>query len=156
MKWHLAQTNIGVAKYTYEDPQFAGFVSELDHINALADTSPGFVWRFVQEDESEAGRDVFADEKVLFNMSMWESRDALMNYVYHTEHVDILRKRADWFIPQERPILALWWQPADTIPTVVQARHRLDRLAQAGPTEDAFTFRRFFEAPADEETGNGG
>ena len=156
MKWHLAQTNIGIAKYTYEDPQFAAFVSELDRINALADTSPGFVWRFVQEDENEAGRDVFADENVLFNMSMWESREALMNYVYHTEHVDILRKRADWFIPQDRPILALWWQPAGTIPTVVEARHRLDRLAQAGPTEDAFTFRRFFEAPADEETGNGG
>lgn len=156
MKWHLAQTNIGVAKYSYEDSQFAGFVSELDRINALADTSPGFVWRFVQEDENEAGRDVFADESVLFNMSMWESREALMNYVYHTEHVDILRKRADWFIPQDRPILALWWQPAGTIPTVVEARHRLDRLAQAGPTEDAFTFRRFFEAPADEEIGNGG
>ena len=79
-----------------------------------------------------------------------------MDYVYHTEHVDILRKRAEWFIPQDRPILALWWQPAGTIPTVVEARHRLDRLAQAGPTEDAFTFRRFFEAPTDEEIGNGG
>ena len=156
MKWHLAQTNIGIAKYTYEDSQFEGFVNELDRINALADTSPGFVWRFVQEDENEAGREAFADENVLFNMSMWESREALMNYVYHTEHVDILRKRAEWFVPQDRPILALWWQPAGTIPTVVEARHRLDRLAQAGPTEDAFTFRRFFEAPEDEETGNGG
>lgn len=149
MKWHLAQTNIGIAKYTYEDSQFEGFVNELDRINALADTSPGFVWRFVQEDENEAGREAFADENVLFNMSMWESREALMNYVYHTEHVDILRKRADWFVPQDRPILALWWQSAGTIPTVVEARHRLDRLLQAGPTEDAFTFRRFFEAPAE-------
>jgi hypothetical protein len=151
VKWQLAQTNIGVARYAYDDPEFAGFVSELDRINALADRAAGFVWRYVQEDEHEAGRQVFADENVLFNMSLWESRKALMNYVYHSDHVNILRKRAEWFIPQNRPTLALWWQRAGTIPTVVEARHRLDRLAQAGPTEDAFTFRHFFAAPAVEE-----
>ena len=67
-------------------------------------------------------------------------------------HVDILRKRAEWFVPLDRPVMALWWQPVGTIPTVTEARHRLDRLAQVGPTEDAFTFRHFFAAPADEET----
>ena len=152
MKWHLAQTNIGSAKFTYDNPRFAEFVDNLDRINALADAAPGFVWRYVQEDEHEAGREVFANDNVLFNMSVWESREALMDYVYKTDHVDILRKRAQWFVPLDRPIMALWWQPAGTIPTVTEARHRLDRLVQAGPTEDAFTFRHFLEAPADEET----
>ena len=141
--------------YTYEDPRFTEFVENLDRINALADGSPGFVWRYVQEDEYEAGRDVFGDEKLLFNMSMWESKEALMEYVYKSDHVDILRKRAEWFVQQEGPILALWWQPAGTIPTVTEAKHRLERLQQAGPTEDVFTFRRFFEAPKGEESANG-
>jgi Domain of unknown function (DUF3291) len=155
MKWHLAQANIGVAKYSYDDPRFAGFVDNLERINALADEAPGFVWRYVQDDEQEAGRDVFGDANVLFNMTMWESREALMDYVYKSDHVDILRQRAQWFIPQNRPILALWWQAAGTRPTVTEAKHRLARLAQTGPSGDAFTFGRYFEAPRDEEIAHG-
>ena len=155
MSWHLAQVNTGVAKYTYEDPRFAEFVDNLERINALADASPGFVWRYVQEDEYEAGREVFGEPGLLFNMSMWESKEALMDYVYKSDHVDILRKRAEWFIQQKGPILALWWQAAGTIPTVTEAKQRLQRLAQAGPTEDAFTFRHFFEAPRGEAVANG-
>ena len=155
MNWHLAQVNIGVAKFGYEDPRFAEFVDNLDRINVLADESPGFVWRYVQEDECEAGRDVFGDESLLFNMSIWESKEALMEYVYKSDHVQILHRRAKWFVNQERPILALWWQLAGTKPTVVEAKHRLERLAQAGPTEDAFTFRQFFEAPQIEDYASG-
>lgn len=147
MNWHLAQVNIGVAKFGYEDPRFAGFVDNLDRINALADDSPGFVWRYTQEDECEAGRDVIHEESLLFNMSLWESREALMDYVYQSDHVHILRKRAEWFVSQDRPIVALWWQAAGTIPTVPESRHRLEMLAQAGPSEDAFAFRNFFDPP---------
>lgn len=155
MSCHLAQVNIAVAKYSYEDSRFAGFVDELERINALADAAPGFVWRYVAEDETAAGTEVFGDDDLLFNMSMWESREALMDFVYQADHVDILRRRAEWFVPQDRPILALWWQPAGTMPTVVEAKHRLKRLGQVGPSEDAFTFRRFFAAP-DGETANVG
>lgn len=155
MNWHLAQVNIGVAKFDYDDPRFADFVNNLDRINALADESPGFVWRYVQEDENEAGRDVFGDEKLLFNMSIWESKEALMDYVYVSDHVHILRKRSEWFVNQARPILALWWQPAGTKPTVLEAKHRLDRLLETGPTEYAFTFRRFFDAPQSARSANG-
>ena len=153
MKWHLAQANIAVARYDYDDPAFAGFVQNLDRINELADRAPGFVWRYIGEDETEVGREVFGDQNLLFNMSMWVSKDALMDYVYKTDHVHILRKRADWFVPQPGPILALWWQPAGTIPTPAESRHRLERLAESGPTEDAFTFRQFFEAPEEEPVG---
>jgi hypothetical protein len=147
LKWHLAQVNIGVAKFGYDDPRLAEFVDNLDRINVLADESPGFIWRFAQQDEYEAGRDVFGDEKLLFNMSLWESREALMDYVYKSDHVHILRKRAEWFVNQNRPILALWWHAAGTKPSVHEAKDRLDRLARNGPTEDAFTFRHFYDAP---------
>ncbi len=147
MNWHLTQVNIATAKYAYDDPRFAGFVDNLDRINTLADKAPGFVWRYVAEDETAAGKDVFKDESMLFNMSVWESRDALMDYVYKSVHVDILRNRAEWFAQQRGPILVLWWQPADELPTVSDAKHKLERLAEHGPTQDAFTFRQFFEAP---------
>lgn len=155
MTYHLAQANVAIAKYGYEDPGFAGFVDNLDRINALAESSPGYVWRYIAEDETEAGTEVFGDEYMLFNMSVWESKEALMNYVYHTAHVEILRKRAEWFEPMDGPILTMWWVPEGTLPTVTEARHRLELLKLNGPTQDAFTFRSFFEAPATEETASG-
>ena len=153
MKFHLAQTNVGIARYSYDDPRFAEFVDNLESINALADAAPGFVWRYVAEDETEAGSEVFGDDDMLFNMSVWESKASLMDYVYHTAHVDILRKRAEWFEPMEGPILAMWWVPAGSLPTVAEAKHRLELLKLNGPTQDAFTFRHFFEAPAEEAVG---
>lgn len=147
MKWHLAQTNIGIGRYHYDDPRMAEFVDNLAHINELADNSPGFIWRYEQEDDYEAGREVFGDDTMLFNMSMWESKDVLMDYAYRSEHVRFLRRRAEWFVPCDKPTLALWWQPAGTKPTVVEARHRLELLMQSGPTIDSFTFRHFFDPP---------
>lgn len=153
MKFHLAQTNVGIPKYSYEDPRFAEFVDNLDRINALADSSPGFVWRYVAEDETEAGGEVFGDDNMLFNMLLWESKEVLMNYVYHTDHLEILRKRDEWFEPMERPIQAMWWVPEGTLPTVTEAKHRLELVKLNGPTEDTFRFRHFFEAPVAETAG---
>ncbi len=147
MKWHLGQANIGVARYAYTDPAFAGLVDNLGCINALAEKAAGFVWRHVADDETAAGKDIFADDNMLFNLSVWESRDTLMEYVYKTDHVKILRKRAEWFVQQKGPILALWWQPAGTLPTPTEAKHRLQVLGLNGPTEEAFTFRQFFAEP---------
>lgn len=155
MNFHLAQANVAIARYSYDDPQFAGFVDNLDRINELADSSQGFVWRYVAEDETEAGTEVFGDEYMLFNMSVWESKEALMNYVYHTSHVEMLRQRAEWFESMEGPILAMWWVPEGTLPTVTEAKHRLELLKLNEPTPDAFTFRSFFEAPATEDPAGG-
>ena len=155
MSYHLAQVNVAIAKYSYDDPRFAGFVDNLDRVYALAESTPGFVWRHVKIDDDEEVRAVFGEPDIIFNMSIWESKEALSDFVYKSDHVDILRQRAEWFIPQNRPTMALWWQKAGTIPTFLQARHRLEVLAQSGPTEDAFTFGSFFEAPAEKETAHG-
>jgi hypothetical protein len=146
--FHLVHVNIAVAKYDYEDPRFAGFVDNLDLINDVADHSPGFVWRYVTEDDDAEAKRVFENDALLFNMSVWESVDSLRRFAYESDHLGILRQRGDWFIPQDNPIVALWWQPAGQIPGIVDAKHRLDCLAKLGPTADAFTFRSAFEAPA--------
>ena len=155
MNFHLAQVNIAIAKYSYDDLRFAGFVDNLDRIYELAESTPGFVWRHITVNDDAEVKAAFAEGNLIFNMSVWESKEALRDFIYLSEHVDILRQRGEWFVPQNRPIMALWWQAAGTIPTIAEAKHRLERLAQAGATDDAFTFRHFFDAPGLEEASNG-
>ena len=151
MTFHLAQANIAIAKFRYDEAEFAGFVDNLDRIYELAERSPGFVWRYVSQDEDAEAKAVFAQESLIFNMSLWKSMAELHDFVYNSDHLEILQQRADWFVPYDRPSMALWWQPAGQIPTVSEARHRIDCLAQAGPTADAFTFRNAFDAPEQSE-----
>jgi len=155
MGFHLAQVNVGITKYAYDDPRFAGFVDNLDRVYDLAESTPGFVWRHLTVDEDAEAKQVFGEPNLIFNMSVWESKEALREFVYKSDHASILRRRGDWFVAMNRPVFALWWQPAGTIPTIVESGHRLDRLQQAGPTEDAFTFRNFFEAPLVKEIASG-
>ena len=125
-----------------------GFRKQLDPINVLADGSPGFVWRLQTEDgNATAVRPYPDDDLMAINMSVWESLEALQQFVYKTEHVQTLRARNQWFEPIEGPILALWWIPAGHIPTVAEARGRLQHLKERGPTVYAFTFRTPFLAP---------
>ena len=52
-----------------------------------------------------------------------------------------------WFESIEGPILVLWWIPARHVPTVAEARERLEHLKERGPSPDAFTFRTPFPFP---------
>ena len=146
-RFHLAQANIGRIRAPLEDPIMEGFRSQLDPINALADRSPGFVWRLQTEDGNAMAIRPFADERVAINMSVWESLEALQQFVYQSAHVGPLRDRKQWFEPIEGPILVLWWIPAGHVPTVAEALERLQHLKQNGPSPDAFTFRTPFPAP---------
>jgi hypothetical protein len=144
----LAQVNIGRFRAPIGDPIMEGFRTQLDPINALADRSPGFVWRLQTEDgNATAVRPDATDDRMAINMSVWESLDALQQYVYRTAHVGPLRDRKQWFEPIEGPILALWWIAAGHIPTVAEAMARLQILKERGPSPDAFTFRTPFPAP---------
>ena len=154
MNFHLVQVNIAYAKFDMDDPRMAGFTDNLDRINGIADESPGFVWRYVSDDNDAAVKALFGDPMLLFNMSVWESIKALEDFAYRSDHVGILRQRAEWFVPQKGPSMALWWTAAGTLPGITEAKHRLERLAQAGPTEDAFTFRRAFEAPKEQKAAS--
>ena len=147
-RYHLAQVNIGRLRAPIDDPIMEGFRTQLDPINALADRTPGFVWRL----QTSAGnateiRPYADDDRMAINMSVWESFEALQQYVYKSAHVGPLRDRKQWFEPIEGPILALWWVPAGHIPTVDEAKDRLQHLKEHGPSPHAFTFRKPFPAP---------
>lgn len=126
----------------------AGFVARLQPLNELADASAGFIWRY-QTDAGDATEvRVFDDPLILFNMSVWESIEALEAYVYRSNHVEAVQKRADWFERPTRPPLVMWWIEAGHIPSVEEARERFELLWRDGPSAAAFSFKKRFPPPA--------
>jgi hypothetical protein len=103
------------------------------------------VWRLQTEDGNATAVHVFDDDLLLVNMSVWESLDALAEFVYRSEHVAVMRRRGEWFERMDEAFLVLWWVPAGTIPSVADAQARLELLRREGPTPMAFTFRHHFE-----------
>lgn len=144
---HLAQCNIGRVRAPVDSPLLAGFASALAPINALADHTPGFVWRLETDDGDATAIRAFDDDMLLINMSVWESIDSLAEFVYRSAHRDVMRQRARWFEKMADAYMVLWWIPAGTIPTVTDAKVRLDLLRRDGPSPEAFTFRSPFPSP---------
>ena len=141
---HLAQVNIARMKAPLESPELAGFVARLAEINALADQSAGFVWRLQLEGGDATYLRPYDDDRILFNMSVWESVESLKAYVYRSQHAELLRQRREWFLHFDAPYSALWWVPSGHRPPVDEAKERLAHLAENGPTSYAFTFKTTF------------
>jgi Domain of unknown function (DUF3291) len=145
--YQLAQVNIGRIRGPMDSEVMAEFAAALDPVNAIADAAPGFVWRLQDDDGNATSIHVFDDDRMLINMSVWASLDALADFVMRTEHRDYLRRRREWFERIEQPFVALWWVPAGHLPTPAEAKERVDHLAEHGPTPHAFSFRQAFPPP---------
>ena len=145
--FHLAQINAGRILGPIDSAIMAEFVARLDEINALADRSPGFIWRLKTEDGDATAIRPFDDDMIIITMSVWESPAALHAYVYQSAHAEVMRRRREWFSRMTDAFLALWWVPAGHIPTVAEGVARLERLRADGPTPHAFTFRQQFPPP---------
>ena len=141
---HLAQLNVGRLRAPMDDPQIDDFRDNLDRINELAEASPGYVWRLQDESGNATGIKPYGDELEIVNLTVWTSVEALADFTYRTGHVELLRRRREFFEAASVPILCLWWVPEGTIPSVEDAIARLDHLRAHGPTPTAFTFRQRF------------
>ena len=144
--FHLAQLNVATMLAPLDDPRMKGFVEALDHINAIADVSPGFVWR-LKDDAGNATALRPFEADMIVNMSVWESAEALFDYVYRSGHQAYLARRKEWFAMPAEAHLVLWWIPAGTRPTIEEAKRRLDLLRQICPSPEAFTFKQRYPAP---------
>jgi hypothetical protein len=145
MHFNIAQVNIGRIRAELNDPIMAGFVNRLDEINALADASPGFVWRLIVNDGNATYLRPFGDPRMLLNMSVWGTVEELRNFVFQTVHKELLRQRHAWFEKLTEVYTALWWVPTGHIPSVDEAKQRLAHLEANGPTQFAFTFQSVFQ-----------
>jgi hypothetical protein len=141
----LAQLNVARLLAPIDSAQLADFVAALDAVNALADAAPGFVWRLQDESGNATGLQPWGDD-IIVNLSVWESVEALRSYAFGAGHVEVLRRRREWFAPMGSAYLVLWWVPDGHRPSLEEAHARLELLDAAGPTAEAFTLRTTFPA----------
>ena len=149
-RYEIAQLNVGRAVAPLEDAVMADFVNWLDEINALAERSPGFVWRLQGDNGNNTGLKVCDDPRFIVNLSVWTSIDALYDFTYRTDHKTVFKRRHEWFERLGQPNTVLWWHPAGSVPSVEEALARLERLRALGPTPEAFTFKQRFPRPQGE------
>jgi Domain of unknown function (DUF3291) len=115
MSHHLAQVNIAKLLAPIDSPQIADFFNALDEVNALAESSPGFVWRLVGDGNDATSLRPFDDPDTIVNMSVWESPEQLKTYAYRGLHVEFFKRRHEWFHTTDRAVAA-WWVNAGQIP----------------------------------------
>ncbi len=139
----LAQLNIAKLRFELDSPELSEFVANLDRINQLAESTEGFIWRFLGDKPAET--EVFGNG-IIVNLSTWTDIKSLHQFVYRSDHKAIMRKREHWFEPLEI-YNVLWWQPANQHPSLDEAKARLTHLAENGSGPQAFTFRNQWPAP---------
>jgi hypothetical protein len=147
----LAEVNIARALAPITDPLMSGFVEQLDAINALADNSPGFLWRLQTPEGNATALHPYEDDLIIVNLSLWASLADLSAFVYESRHRSVLQQRRQWFERFDGPYLALWWVPSGHLPTIEEAKERLAFLRDHGETAYAFSFKRQFPAPASDQ-----
>ena len=145
--YHIAQFNIARMFAPIDDPIMAEFVVQLAPVNALADGSPGFVWRLQTDSGDATSIKVYDDDKIIVNLTVWESVEALREFVYKNAHYGVLRDRNRWFEKFDGPYYALWWVPAGELPTTEEGKERLAYLCEHGDTSHAFSFKNLFPEP---------
>ncbi len=144
--FHLAQINVGRLLAPIDSPQLKDFKDNLDRINALAESQPGFVWRLTGEGDNAIDVRPFEDPEMAVNLSVWTGLEPLAAFVYRTAHRDIMRRRREWFEVMET-FMTLWWIPIGHVPTPEEGWAKLKLLERLGSTAEAFTFRNPFPAP---------
>lgn len=148
MQYQLAEINIATFRVPMSDPVNAGFVAELDRVNALAESAPGFVWRLVGEGNNALDIQAFDNPNIAINMSVWQDVDSLARFVYRSEaHRAIMRRRREWFDRMDFH-LALWWVEAGHRPTIAEGKARLEILSRVGSSPAAFLFNKPFPPPS--------
>jgi hypothetical protein len=146
--YQIAQINIARMKgVNINDPIMKEFVDNLESINAIAENSGGFVWRLKDENNNAVYLNPFNDEQVIINISVWESIEALENFMYRTFHSDFLKRRKEWFQAYGKAHAAMWWIPDGQFPSQEEAIEKLEDLQKNGPTEKVFDFKKKFSAP---------
>jgi hypothetical protein len=145
MIYHLAQVNIAKRLAPMDDPIMQDFINNVEKINAIADEAEGFIWR-MQDEDKDLGADIFQDDTLLINMSVWESLVSLFNYTYKSGHIEVFKRKKEWFSKMKMVHMAFWYIPEGYEPTFQDAKQRLDYLNKYGDTPYAFSFKSKFSA----------
>jgi len=147
---HLAQLNIARFRLPVKHSRNADFVNQLDHINAIAESHSGFIWRLTGDGNDALDVRAYDDPRVISNLSVWTDLESLAAFVYRNpEHKAIMRRRREWFETIET-YQVLWWINKGLIPSLSEAQARLKHLKENGPSTFAFTFSTSMSPPAED------
>jgi len=147
-QYQIAEINVARMKgVTINDPIMNEFVDNLDKVNALAESSQGFVWRLKDESNNATHLNPYNDEQVIINISVWQSIETLENFIYKTFHTEFLKRRKEWFQSYGKASTAMWWIPKEQFPSIQEAIEKLDYYQKNGPSELVFDFRNKYLPP---------
>jgi len=141
---YIAQLNIADAKADPTSRLMQGFYERIDEINALAETSKGFIWRY-EDTEPNAAQRIFNNSALVINMSVWQDIESLKHFVYQTAHKELIKGKKDWFKKMPEMHQVMWWIKAGHTPNLTEAKQKLDLVRERGPTPEAFYFSKPFE-----------
>lgn len=141
--FHLAEFNFSKAIAPMEDPRMAEFVRLSPIVNAWAEAAPGFVWRYNPQGHDSFNIRPFEDPLIYCTLSVWESVEALRDFVMRTDHQKVMARRKEWFVPIGTHIV-MWWIPVGKEPTILEAKAKYDKLMAHGPNQEAFSFEKPF------------
>lgn len=137
--YHLVHANLALARASLDDPLMAGFTNYLDEIDALAQSSTGFIAQPEMPDEGQ----VYGGN-LLLNVSIWETVEELETFTYHSRHKSLLDRRQKWFYRRDYPAYVLYWASKAITVTEREIHRRFEQLHADGPTPLAFTFEKRF------------
>lgn len=127
---HIAQFNVSRLRHGHDDPRLLSFGIGANMVRRAVAKAPGHIWN--QQDILPG--DLFATR------SVWESIDALREFVFSGIHERYRRRSAVWFVPMDERNHVLWRIEAGEQPTLDESQRRLDVLRAEGPSEAAFDF----------------
>ncbi len=135
----LAELNISTWKIDPESDAARGFTDYVARVNGTAERSPGFVWRMVDEQRDEQGRNaVCSGPATLMTLSVWETPTDLERFVWNTVHKKIYNGKDQWFSAMQSHSFVMWWIEDGHEPTLQEAKQRLDHLDANGNSDKAF------------------
>lgn len=147
-KYHLAQINIAIMHgESIEDAIMESFINQLDTINGLAESSPGFVWRYKDEEDHSLLKMPYSGSNCLINLSVWKDVESLKQFTYNTAHAVLIKNKNTWFRKQANFHYALWWLPRNKLPNLNEAIEKLEYLQKNGSTQNVFDFKNSHKAP---------
>jgi len=145
--YYLSQINIALMKAPIDDPVMAEFATAIREVNAVAEQSPGFVWRLQTESGDATSIRAYPDLKMLVNLSVWQSVEQLKSYVYKSLHGEFFARRRNWFEKYQGEHFAMWWIPKTYLPTVEEGKAKLEYLTLHGDSPECFTFAKPYPPP---------
>lgn len=138
---NLASLNIARARYDAGAPELADFERNLAAINGLATKADGFIWYLESGADGVALTDpAFDDPRMLLNLVVFETLEALHFFAYKTAHKKVMNRNLAHFEQPTEAYHVMWWVAEGHRPTMAEAKARLDQLRAEGPSRDAFTW----------------